>query len=50
MGLDLAGIRGLAVCEKEFIVEYKGKQLGKHRIDLIVEDKSSSQSKNPLIP
>lgn len=27
------------VCEKEFIVEYKGKPLGKHRVDLIVEDK-----------
>jgi GxxExxY protein len=39
MGLDLAGIRGLTVCEKEFIVEYKGKQLGKHRVDLIVESK-----------
>lgn len=33
-------LNGLKVtCEKEFIVEYKGKQLGKHRVDLIVEDK-----------
>lgn len=33
-------LNGLKVtCEKEFIVEYKGKRLGKHRVDLIVEDK-----------
>jgi GxxExxY protein len=26
-------------CEREFVVEYKGKQLGSHRVDLIVEGK-----------
>lgn len=32
-------LRGLAVQrEQDFIVEYKGKQLGLHRVDLIVEN------------
>jgi GxxExxY protein len=34
------GIRGLnATKEIEFAVDYKGKVIGSHRIDLIVEDK-----------
>ena len=34
------GIRGLkAVKEREFAVDYKGMNLGSHRVDLIVEDK-----------
>jgi GxxExxY protein len=33
-------LRGLMVQrEQDFVVEYKGKQLGLHRIDLIVENK-----------
>jgi GxxExxY protein len=32
-------LRGLKVCrEQEYKVEYKGKPLGLHRIDLVVED------------
>ncbi|MEW5957628.1 MAG: GxxExxY protein [Chloroflexota bacterium] len=34
--LELRGLR--ARREQEFVVEYKGKQLGSHRVDLIVED------------
>jgi GxxExxY protein len=35
--LELRGLRSRR--EQEFIVEYKGKPLGSHRVDLIVEDK-----------
>ncbi|MCH8226454.1 MAG: GxxExxY protein [Chloroflexi bacterium] len=35
--LDLRGLKSRR--EQEFTVEYKGKPLGTHRLDLIVEDK-----------
>lgn len=35
--LALSGLK--VVSEQEFAVEYKGKKLGKHRVDLIVEGK-----------
>jgi GxxExxY protein len=35
--LELRGLK--TVKEEEFLIEYKGKPIGLHRIDLVVEDK-----------